>query len=231
MLLADKLAPLLRNATACSCGNEYVRAFAAQYCRQTAIFPTVVDTDTFRPGRRKESDAVVIGWIGSPSTWKDVRPVLPKIAQLCSAHGVRFRVIGAGSGAAADRFEAMDLVDWSEASELAELQSMDIGIMPVSDQPFQRGKSGYKLVQYMACGLPVVASSIGANRDMVDEGENGFLVWSPDDWIRALGRLVEDPSLRSTLGQAGRLKAEREYSLHVHAPRMVELLKSVAGKQ
>jgi len=105
---------------------------------------------------------------------------------------------------------------------------MDIGIMPLVDTPFVRGKSGYKLIQYMACGLPVIATPIGVNAEIVDEGVNGFLASSAEEWRRALLRLIADPGLRSRMGLAGRAKAVERYSLASQAPRLIELFRSVA---
>ena len=105
---------------------------------------------------------------------------------------------------------------------------MDIGIMPVPDEIWALGKSGYKLIQYMACGLPVVASPIGVNRQIVRHGETGFQAATPEEWSISLRRLLDEPDLRARMGSAGRRLAEVEYSLKVHAPRLIELFKSVA---
>lgn len=228
-LLAGKLEPLVAGAAVVCCGNELLRDYAQRYNSRCMLLPTVVDTDVYRPAAKKSGGCPVIGWIGSPSTWHEVRPVLPIVARICSDYGARFHVVGAGSEARSDLFDGMELVDWTEASEVAEVQRMDIGIMPLRDLPFQRGKSGYKLVQFMACGLPVVASPVGVNRQMVEDGSNGFLATSPGQWADALIRLIEDPERRSLLGSAGRAMVERDYSLKIHAPRLVELFRSVTG--
>jgi glycosyltransferase involved in cell wall biosynthesis len=226
-VLGSKFAKLLSHAAACCCGNAYVRDYAAQYCDRSIILPTVVDTSIYRPaGSKPASGPLVIGWIGSPSTWPNVRPLLPMLAKLCAEQGVRLRVVGAGRAAEADRFSGLDLVDWSEASEVAEVQSMDIGIMPLIDGPFERGKSGYKLIQYLACGLPVVASPIGVNCEIVTDGENGFIATSEAEWRTALIRLIEDSALRARLGRAGRSRVEADYSLSSQAPRLVEVLQA-----
>lgn len=228
LLLDRKLEPLLRGAAACTCGNDYLRDHAARFCEQSVVIPTVVDTAIYRPAERWRSGKLVIGWIGSPTTWPNVRPLLPILRQLCHELPVRVRAIGAGVAAERDRFPGLELVEWSEASEVAEVKAMDIGIMPLLDLPFERGKSGYKLVQYMACGLPVVAAPIGVNIEMVIPGENGFLASSPDEWREALVRLIGDFELRQRMGNAGRAMVERSYSLASQAPRVVELFRSVA---
>jgi glycosyltransferase involved in cell wall biosynthesis len=231
LLLDGKLEPLLSAAAACTCGNEYLRDYASGFCERSIVVPTVVDTSLYRPRRKAASRPLTIGWIGSPSTWCNVRPLLPLLRQLCAERGVRFRTVGAGTEAEQDRFPGLDLVDWSEAAEIAEVQRMDIGIMPLLDRPFQRGKSGYKLVQYMACGLPVVASPVGVNTRIVANGDNGLLASSTEEWRAALDRLLDDSALRKAMGKASRTLAERSYSLASQAPRVVDLFESVAAER
>lgn len=226
-LLGGKLAPLLRSASVCLCGNAYLRDYAARYCPDSIIVPTVVDTDRYVP--RPEAGAgrpPVVGWIGSPSTWAYVAPLLPGILPLLKARGIRLRAVGAG--AAAQGIEGVDAVEWSEAREIAEVQAMDIGIMPLPDEPWAHGKCGYKLIQYMACGLPVVASPVGVNSEIVTAGENGFLAEGPQDWILALERLIDDPALRRAMGERGRARIVERYSLAAQAPRVLAALRMVA---
>jgi glycosyltransferase involved in cell wall biosynthesis len=227
-LLGTKFEQVLPRAAAMTCGNAYLRDYAARFCDRAEVFPTVVDTDQYRPARGAEERPLTIGWIGSPSSWSNVQPVLPLIAQFCVDHGARFRVVGAGTAARADCFEGLDLIDWSEDREIAEVQGFDIGIMPLNDGPFERGKSGYKLIQYMACEVPTIASPVGANRQIVDDGETGFLAKDPAGWRRALAALAADSALRSRIGANGRAKVEQYYSLRSQAPRLVELFRSVA---
>jgi glycosyltransferase involved in cell wall biosynthesis len=228
-VLGQKLEPLLRGAAACCCGNEYLRDYAARLCKRTMILPTVVDTAQYVPGDRLGSpDApVIIGWIGSPSTWRFVRPLLPLLRSFTESGRARIRIVGAGAAAEADRFNGLELADWSEEREIAEVQAMDIGIMPVPDEPWARGKSGYKLIQYMACGLPVIASPVGVNREIVLPGSSGYLAAGLDEWRQALQRLVDDGETRRAFGRKGRALAEDRYSLHRHAPRLIELFRSL----
>ena len=109
-------------------------------------------------------------------------------------------------------------------TEAAELARCDVGIMPLPDAPWERGKCGYKLIQYMASGLPVVASPIGANREIVIPGETGFLAAGSEEWAEGLSRLFDDPGLRARMGAAGRAGAERLYSVGATAPRLAQLL-------
>lgn len=227
--LAGKLQPLLRGAAISVCGNAYLRDYAGRFSDRTTILPTVVDTDAYVPGPARGA-ALTIGWIGTPSTWAYVQPMLPLLAELAAERDVRVRIVGAGAGAEADRFAGLDLIDWREETEITEVQRMDIGIMPLPDEGWARGKSGYKLIQYMACGLPVVASPVGVNTEIVVEGETGFLARTPAQWRRALVTLLDDAALRGLMGANGRVRAEERYSLKHCAPKMVDLFRAAAGR-
>lgn len=228
-LLRGKLRPLIAGAAGVSAGNDYLAAYARQWNDRVAVVPTVVDSDRYRPAADVRAGAPVIGWIGSPSTWLFVRPMLPLLAELCRTTGARFLAVGAGDAAARDRFAGMELRAWAEEREIADIQSMDIGIMPLPDEPWARGKCGYKLIQYMACGLPVIASPVGVNRAIVEPGANGFLAESGEDWRKALSALIGDSDMRRRFGDSGRARVVEQYSLAVHAPRVVELFRSAAG--
>jgi glycosyltransferase involved in cell wall biosynthesis len=230
-LFADKFESLLKTAAACCCGNDYLRDYAARFCSRTIVLPTVVDTNVYAPALSERSEGPpVVGWIGSPTTWDNVRPLLSLLAKLTEQSRIRFRAIGAGSAADNDCFPGMELVAWSKDSEVTELQNMDIGIMPLLDLPFQRGKSGYKLVQYMACGLPVIATPVGVNTEIVEDGLNGFSASGISDWERALQMLVSDAMLRRQMGQEGRKRVIDEFSLAVHAPRLAQLFASIGER-
>lgn len=228
-MLGGKLEPLLRGAAACMCGNAYLRDYADNFCDRTIILPTVVDTDAYGAATVERQRALAIGWIGTPSTWAYLRPILPVLADLAAERGIRIRVVGAGAAAETDRFLGLDLIDWQEETEIAEVQQMDIGVMPLPDEAWARGKSGYKLIQYMACGLPVVASPVGVNTDIVNVGETGFLARTPAEWRQALIALLDDAVLRRRMGEGGRRRAEEYYSLKRCAPVMVEMFRSITG--
>lgn len=225
-LLGGKLEPLLRSAAACCCGNAYLRDYAARFCRNSIILPTVVDTDTYVPAGRDDGP-IVVGWIGSPSTWRNVRPLLPLLEGLAAEKAIRVHAIGAGVAAEADRFHGLELVEWTKEGEIAGIQQMDVGIMPLIDAPFERGKCGYKLIQYMACGLPTVASPVGVNSEIVSPGRTGFLASSTEEWRVALESLIDDATLRRTMGAEGRRVAVEHYSLGSQEQKLVDLFRSV----
>ena len=226
-LLGTKLAPLMRRASVCLCGNAYLESYAAQFCRNSLIVPTVVDTDAYVPRAKKGSAPPVVGWIGSPSTWRYVEPLLPAILPRIAAAGGRFRAVGPGPRARG--IPGVEAVDWSEDSEIGEVQSFDIGVMPMPDDKWARGKCGYKLIQYMACGLPVIASPVGVNTKIVEDGRNGFLASTEAEWQQALDRLLDDAELRTQFGRTGRERVVERYSLVSQQPRVLAALEAATG--
>lgn len=227
-LLGRKLVPLLRDAAAITVGNSYLRNYVKGFNAAVTIIPTVVDTTRYVPQQaadpqKGEARPLVVGWIGSPSTWPYVERMLPALLPVIRNAGAVLRVVGAGP--AADRWPELDRVAWSEATEITAVQQMDIGIMPLPDEDWARGKCGYKLIQYMACGLPTIASPVGVNADIVVDGETGLLATTATEWQRALTQLVNDQQLRRALGEAGRTRAVQNYSLASQEPRLLSVLK------
>jgi glycosyltransferase involved in cell wall biosynthesis len=231
-MLSDKLDPLFAGAAACTLGNQYLARHVGRVNSRTMILPTVVDGDVYRPVTAPAVDhRPTIGWIGSPSTHRYLMPMLPLLRELAAAHGARILVVGAGDKVRPDNADPLlEFRSWSEQGEVADLQSMTIGIMPLPDEEWAYGKSGYKLIQYMACGLPVVASPVGVNSEIVEDDRTGYLATGSAEWRQALTRLLVDPTLRRRMGSAGRTRFEQLYSLAVHAPRLVRLFQDTAGR-
>jgi glycosyltransferase involved in cell wall biosynthesis len=169
-----------------------------------------------------------VGWIGQRATADFLRPLAPLFEQLGRQGEGRFTAIGID---AQQLGLPMASVPWSEDTEVASLRILDVGIMPLLDGPFERGKCGYKLIQYMACGLPVVASPVGVNRQIVEHGVNGFLADTQQEWEDALRTLLADPLLRERMGAAGREKVARQYCIQVTSSKLVSMLKETANTQ
>ena len=232
-LLGSKIDAVMRRADLVLAGNDYLAERARDAgCRWVEWLPTVVDLDRYGMtgrGNSQPQGPVTIGWIGSPATASYLDTVAAPLAELASTAKVRCVAIGAlPEQVAGTPFIS---VSWSEAEEVSLLRGLDIGIMPLPDAPWENGKCGYKLIQYMACGLAVVASPVGVNNTLVEHGKSGFLASSGPQWLQALSRLVEDPDLRIAMGQQGRTTVERTYALQVQAPRLEALLRRAAEKQ
>ncbi|MBE1162286.1 glycosyltransferase family 4 protein [Dyella acidiphila] len=227
-MLGRKIDHVMRGATCVIAGNGYLAARALQAgATRTAIIPTVVDDQRYTTVTHGNDRQPVIGWIGSPATESYVLDNREVLERVCTKHGARLMLVGPHPGVA-QQFNGLDpeVTTWSEDSEVALINRMDIGIMPLRDGPWERGKCGYKIIQYMACGLPVVASAVGTNNAIVQDGENGFLADEPSAWEERLGQLITDWSLRSRMGRSGRMRVENEYSLKAQAPRLAEVLRN-----
>jgi hypothetical protein len=225
-VLGSKIDRIMARADLVVAGNGYLADHARMAgAPRVEIVPTVVDTERYSPVQQVLSDCVTIGWIGSPITAPYLDIVKPVIASLARAGGIRAVAIGARPDQVAGSvFEA---VPWSEESEVSQLRKFDIGIMPLWDTPWERGKCGYKLIQYMALGLPVVASPVGVNCDLIVNGKGGYLASNDAQWAVALDALINSPVKRVRMGTAGRTQVNDQYSLHVWATRLANLLKSL----
>ena len=232
-LLGRKIDSVMRGAAVTVVGNEYLAARArAAGAGDVVIVPTVVDAAHYAAARSARDDApsaapLVVGWIGSPSTERYLDLVAAPLATMVADGGSRVRLVGATPSALRD--VPHERVAWSEETEAAEVRRFDIGIMPVPDEPFERGKCGFKLVQYMACGRPVVASPGGANSHIVVPGESGYLPATPAEWLAALRRLRDDASLRQRMGAAGLARLEAEFTVDAVLPTLAGALRRAAS--
>jgi glycosyltransferase involved in cell wall biosynthesis len=218
--MPQKTDTTLRAATEVIAGNPYVADYARRWTPRVSVIPTVVDTDQFKPAD-PGNPVPVIGWIGTHSSAPFLTRAVPALRRLAREHAFVLRLIG---GRIDTDGIPTEVCDWSLAREVTDFQSLDIGLYPLSQDAWSLGKSGFKAIQYMACAKPVVASPIGVTRDMIRNGDNGFLVDSDEDWYQALRALIADPKLRAKLGAAGRTDAQARWSLTAHAPRFVEVV-------
>jgi glycosyltransferase involved in cell wall biosynthesis len=227
--LGGKLHPIMKRADLALCGNTYLADYVSRFSKRTEIVPTVVDTDNYRTRPTPETHApITVGWMGSPSTWDYCLPMTDMLSENTRAGRLSFLAVGAEHKASDDfpfTFRA-----WEESREVADIHDMDIGIMPIPDAPWARGKCGYKLIQYMACGLPVIASPVGVNRDIVTHGVNGFLASSEAEWREAITTLATHASLRARMGEEGRKRVVERYSLQAHGPRVAQLLRALSSQ-
>ena len=231
-LFGRRLDGLMAKATLVVGGNRYLvqRAQDAGALR-AEVLPTVIDLDRYQP-KTAEAYSQTVGlpcivWIGSPSTARYLQLLREPLQALAARLPFVLRVIGGGlvdlPGV------QVEVVPWTEASEVDNIRACDVGIMPLQDSLWERGKCGYKLIQYMACGLPVVASSVGVNPEIVRNDENGFLASTSDEWLAHLHTLLSDPALRMQMGQEGRRRVEAEYCIQQTGPKMARHLQLSGG--
>ena len=233
MRLSSIVFPLLLAASAASAQqvagfkNEYLADFARRWNPHVTVIPTPVDTDGRHPRQRRSPGAVVIGWLGSETTAPYLRLVDDALARVSGEGDVIVRIVG---GAYENpRIRRLEVKEFSLEREQSDLEGFDIGILPEPDDDWTKGKGGYKALLYMAMGIPVVASRVGVNMDIVSDAETGFCVSTTEEWVVALRRLVADPGLRERMGAAGRARVTDRYSVQAVAPQMAKALISAAG--
>lgn len=225
-ILGKKIDAVMRRADLVLVGNDYLGKRARQVgAKRVEWLPTVVDISRYAVSSGANVSTITIGWIGSPNTAKYLKQLSPVFHSLVAKYNLRVVAVGAKP----EQLVGMpvEVRPWSEENEVAEIQKFDIGIMPLPDEPFERGKCGYKLIQYMACGKPVVASPVGVNTQIVQDGVNGYLASTTMQWEQYLAMLCDNAALRYDLGNAGRELVETDYSLQKTAPRLASLLGSL----
>ncbi len=203
-------------------GNDFLKEYADRFSRNAIVSTETIDTVRYTVGPRKTSGPVCIGWIGSPSTSAYLEMLLPVWRVLVKQYDLRIRLIGAGDY----RREGLEIVNvpWDFETEIGELHKFDIGVMPQPTSQWTEGKFGSKMLQYMAVGVPAVISHSRANAEVMEDGVNGFLARTEEDWIGRLSLLIEDAALRERVGMAGRRTVESRFSLQARGAEFVELL-------
>ena len=226
-VLGHKIDQVMRDAALVVVGNEYLAERARQAgAKRVEYLSSVVDVPSYEIKDSSSSTSPVrIGWIGSPVTAPYLDGIDEAVNRLSREIPVQLILVGTGT---INPFPGLQtqLYPWSEKLELTIAKMFDIGIMPLVDGPFERGKCGYKLVQYMAAGLPVVASPVGINSQIVTP-EIGYLASTTQEWLDALRKLGGDTELRFNMGGSGRQRAEKLYNLQRTAPQLLDLLSSV----
>jgi len=227
-VLGKKIDRLMARVHTVVVGNSYLASRASEAgAKRIEYIPTVVDDEKYRARPRHNDSACVIGWIGTPITAAYLHELGDALTVLAKSERVRFVLIG--SGPISFVGIPTEIHSWFEETEQEKITLFDVGVMPLIDAPWERGKCGYKLIQYMAAGIPVVASPVGANIDIVDHGVNGYLARSKDEWLHFLRLLVRDPELRQSMGKAGRSKVEQRYSLKMAAPKLAQVMRTAAS--
>jgi glycosyltransferase involved in cell wall biosynthesis len=225
-LLGHKIDAIMRVAHTVVAGNDFLARRARQAgARHVEIVPTAIDLERYRDlPAAQTGDRLKVGWIGIPLNahyLSIVAPALRALAGEMTLHVVGGPVPRELEGIPAESFP------WTEDTEIARIAAFDVGIMPLHDTPWERGKCAYKLIQVMAAGKPVIASPVGANRQVVQHGVNGFLAETTEQWIDALRQLA-DPDLRRRMGEAARRTVEEGYSTAVVTPRLASILATAA---
>lgn len=208
-----------------SCGNEYLCAYARQFCSHVVYNPTTIDTDGLHnphPIKNKNNDTVTIGWTGSHSTLKYLKEIEPAL-QVLEKKYPRVQVLIIANQKPEVALQSLRFLSWQKESESNDLASIDIGIMPLPDDEWAKGKCGFKALQYMAMGVPAVVSPVGVNVHVVEHGVTGFHARTTQEWLLHLETLINNESLRKKMGEAGRQKVIDQYSVSSNASTFLSL--------
>lgn len=221
----EKVAGIFKMSRFIIAGNSYLADFAARHNKNVITIPTPIDTDRYIAFRREAANRkkLVIGWIGSVTTAEFLNVLRGVFKMLCEKYPyVEFQIIGGKFHI--DGLPNIINKEWALDKELEYLQGFDIGIMPIPDNDWARGKCGFKAILYMSMGIPCVCSPVGINKEIIRDNFNGFLAGSDTEWLEKLSSLIEDESLRARIGKAGRTVAEEKYSVKVNAAKFLSVI-------
>lgn len=228
-LLRDKIGRLMDEAAAVTVGSRNLESYARRFNDHVTLVPSVVDPSRYAPRTDYETTGpVTIGWIGTPMTQPLLEPAIEALAVVARERALRLVLVGASPETRVPGVETV-VSKWREHEEAEQIRAFDVGIMPVTDTPFHRGKCGYKLVQYMAAGIPTVASPVGANEDLTLEGGTGFLARTTEEWVAHLRALIDSAELRRRMGERGRRRVDEELSIEHAGAKLAEVLRAVVA--
>jgi len=197
-------------------GNNYLADYAKKFNKNVVVIPTTIDTKEYSPVQKKQNNGVCIGWSGSITTIQHLKTQITALRQIKKKFGdkVYFKVIGDANFY--DEELGVKGIDWKIENEIEELSEFDIGIMPLPDSEWAKGKCGLKGLQYLSLEIPTIMSPVGVNSDIIVDGENGFLADGTDEWVKKISLLVESETLRKVMGKKGRQIVLEKYSVEAN---------------
>ncbi|MCP4521852.1 MAG: glycosyltransferase family 4 protein [Cytophagales bacterium] len=205
-----------------SCGNEYLCDYALQFNQNTIYNPTTIDTENLhKEVKNQHTNHFVLGWTGTHSTMKYLDDLVPVLQKLQEKYDFTFLVISNQDPKLP--LKKFQYVQWKKETELQDLLRMNVGVMPLTDDKWAKGKCGFKGLQYLALGIPALVSSVGVNTQIVQDGKNGFLCDSPKEWEEAIEKLVKDTQLSIDMGKEGRRTVVENYSVLSNQQNFIEL--------
>lgn len=228
----EKVDRTVAHAAATTVGNEHLARYARQYSEDVFVIPTTIDVDRYAPEPHRggrSSTPVRIGWSGSPTTSPHLRHIEGALRRVLTENEAELVVLGDPEFSLPD-VPNVSVRRWTREGEISEVGAFDIGLMPLPDDEWTRGKCGFKALLYMSLGVPAIVSPVGVNTEIVDHGVNGLIASAENDWIEAITRLIRDVELRRTLGDAGRRTVIDRYSGQEWAPKFLDVLTYAAQK-
>ncbi|MES2566244.1 MAG: glycosyltransferase family 4 protein [Bacteroidota bacterium] len=233
----DKTKINIAHAHCVIAGNSFLAAYAKQFNKNVIIIPTTIDTnfhqpkdivlDSARTDKTRLDNKIVIGWSGSISTIKHFELVIPALKEIQKKYPGKTEIHVVGQGSYSHPQIEIISKNWSAETEVDDLNYFDIGIMPLPDDEWVKGKCGLKGLSYMACGVATIMSNVGVNSEIITHGENGFLASTELEWVDYLSQLIENADLRHKMGKAGRETVVKNYSVNANKDKYLEVLNSL----
>jgi glycosyltransferase involved in cell wall biosynthesis len=224
-----KTASICRRSAHVMAGNQYLADYALKFNANVTIIPTTIDTEKYQVRGEAQKDVLTVGWSGSYSTAQHLDTARGVLQKLAGSERFKLKVIGV------PKYELegvdVDAMPWRPETEVDDLSEIDIGMMPLPDDQWSKGKCGLKALQYMALGIPTICSPVGVNTKIITDGENGFIADSEMEWLDKLKLLLHSPELRQKMGMRGRRTVEEEYSAKTQAPRVLEVFESALNNR
>ena len=194
-------------------GNKYLAEHARQFNSNVEIVPTTIDTDYHKPSVTHSSSPICIGWTGSETTIRHFKLIIPVLKRIKAVYGDKVSFLQISNVTYECPEIGLETVVWNAQDEIQQLERIDIGIMPLPNDEWSKGKCGFKGLQYMALEIPTVMSPVGVNTEIINNGENGFFADSEEQWFEVLCKLIDDNQLRKTIGAKGRETIIERYSI------------------
>lgn len=227
-----KTAKIISYADMVFAGNEYLKEYASEYSKNIKIVPTTIDTTEYTPVEDKHRNgAINIGWSGSFTTIQHFKYAEGFLKKLAEKYPGKISITVIGDSHYQNKTLPVRAYDWNKDEELEKLASFDIGIMPLPDDNWAKGKCGLKGLQYMALGIPTLMSPVGVNTEIIQDGENGYLAGNDEEWIEKISLLIESPDLRKRIGAAGRQTVEERYSFNAWKGKYVSYFEELIAEK
>jgi glycosyltransferase involved in cell wall biosynthesis len=225
----SRLELLVSGASAVVAGNLYLSGWAEQLQQEVTVIPTTLDTGVWSPKRRRAHQDLKLGWVGTRGNLTHLELIRPALARVLDAHpNVRLVVVSDTLPACFRNDDRIEFRRWELANEVSTLADVDVGLMPLTNNAWTRGKCAFKALQFMALAIPVIVSPVGMNSDVISHGHNGLFAVTEEDWITSLESLIGDGDLRQRLGEAGRSTVVENYDIVRAADALSSVLRKVA---
>jgi len=222
----DKTSTIIRKSSHVISGNSYLYEYALRYNNSVSVIPTPIDTARYAPMPKESQGDITIGWAGSITTLEFLK-MLENVFIKLSRHFPFIKIKTIGGYLSVKELTNITSKKWSLEEELDDLRAFDIGVMPMPDNEWTRGKCGFKAILYMSMGIPCVCSPVGMNKDIITDAKDGFFASSEEEWFEKLSLLITDAGLRKRIGIAARETVEKTFSVKVNAPKFTDILLNV----